>query len=56
MYAWCPRYSGPVNYDAAYEAVKAGIMEGFYGPPSTGVYSPSVQFTLFEMAKLALKK
>jgi len=36
--------------------VKAGICEGFYGPADKGVYSPSVQFTLFEMAKIALGK
>ena len=31
-------------------------MEGFYGPAQKGVYSPSVQFTLFEMAKSAFKR
>jgi urate oxidase len=50
------KYSGPCDYDAAFEGVKAAIFEGFYGPADKGVYSPSVQFTLFEMGKLALAK
>jgi urate oxidase len=46
------RYSSHVkDYDAAFAAVKAGIVAKFYGPAHTGVYSPSVQFTLMEMAK-----
>lgn len=51
------RYSGFVaDYDAAYNGVKAGIMEAFYGPPHKGVYSPSVQFTLMEMGKAVLAR
>ena len=51
------RYGGFVaDYDAAYEGVKAGIMQAFYGPPKGGVFSPSVQFTLMEMGKAVLAK
>jgi urate oxidase len=51
------KYSGYVSdYDAAYEGVKAGIVEAFYGPPHKGVFSPSVQFTLMEMGKAVLAK
>lgn len=31
-------------------------MEAFYGEPKKGVYSPSVQYTLFEMGKAVLAK
>ena len=50
------RYSGPVSYDQAYAAVKEAFGRAFWGPPKAGVYSPSVQYTLYEMAKLALAK
>jgi urate oxidase len=51
------KYGGFVaDYDAAYEGVKAGIMQAFYGPPKGGVFSPSVQFTLMEMGKAVLAK
>ena len=39
------------DYDAAFAGVKAAIVAKFYGPAHSGVYSPSVQFTLMEMAK-----
>ena len=52
----CFRYSGSTAYDSAYDAVKTALMEGFFGPAQKGVYSPSVQFTLFEMAKSVFKK
>ena len=50
------RYSGPVNYDKAYADVKQAFIKAFFGPPKSGVYSPSVQYTLYEMAKLALSR
>jgi urate oxidase len=51
------RYGGFVaDYDAAYEGVRAGIMQAFYGPAKGGVFSPSVQFTLMEMGKAVLAK
>ena len=34
----------------------AGICDAFYGEPSKGVYSPSVQYTLFEMGKAVLAR
>lgn len=40
----------PPCYDAAYNTAKGAIMDGFYGPPKSGVYSPSVQYTLHQMA------
>ncbi len=46
------RYGSHVkDYDAAFAGVKAAIVAKFYGPAHSGVYSPSVQFTLMEMAK-----
>lgn len=50
------RYSRPCKYDVAYEAVKAAIFDGFYGPADKGIYSPSVQYTLYDMARLAIKR
>ncbi|KAK9805934.1 hypothetical protein WJX73_006434 [Symbiochloris irregularis] len=50
------RYSGSVAYDAAYETTKSALSDAFFGPAQTGVYSPSVQYTLFQMAKEALKR
>lgn len=53
----CCRYSGHVSdYDAAYDGVKAGIADAFWGPPHVGVFSPSVQFTLMEMGKACLAR
>lgn len=51
------KYSGHVSdYDAAYDGVKAGIADAFWGPPHAGVFSPSVQFTLMEMGKACLAR
>ena len=44
------------SYDAAFETAKAAMLSTFFGPPNKGIYSPSVQFTLFEMAKAVLFK
>lgn len=46
----------PSDYDTAYAAVKAAFMERFYGPSKGGVYSPSVQLTLYEMGDAVIKK
>ncbi|XP_061429979.1 uricase-like [Lethenteron reissneri] len=35
------------DYDEARERVRACLLEAFAGPPDTGVYSPSVQRTLY---------
>lgn len=49
------RYTkAPECWDSAYQGVKAALLEAFYGPPKGGVFSPSVQFTLYQMAKLAI--
>lgn len=51
------KYAAPVrNYSAAYEGVKAAMVEAFFGPSKGGVYSPSVQYTLFEMARMAIDR
>ena len=56
MIAIC-RYSGDVkDYNKAYEGAKAAIISKFYGPPTKGVYSPSVQYTLYQMALEMLAK
>ncbi|CAM6084586.1 unnamed protein product [Calypogeia fissa] len=46
----------PYSYEEAYMAVKGALMSKFYGPTRGGVYSPSVQNTLYTMAKEALAK
>ncbi len=48
--------SVPPCYDAAYAAAKQAISDGFFGPARGGVFSPSVQYTLWEMGKLVLSK
>jgi urate oxidase len=50
-YAMAPRC-----YEAAYAAAKAGLVAAFYGPVKGGVFSPSVQFTLFQMGKEVLQR
>lgn len=46
----------PSDFDAAYTTVRAALMEGVFGPPKGGIYSPSVQYTLYQMACLALER
>jgi urate oxidase len=48
--------AGAFDYDRAYEAVRSGLLDAAFGPPKGGVYSPSVQYTLYEMAGLALRR
>ena len=43
--------AAPACYDAAYAAAKQGLLDAFLGPARGGVYSPSVQYTLYDMAK-----
>lgn len=45
------RYSGPCDYDASFAKGLAALGAAFFGPASGGTYSPSLQFTLFEMGK-----
>ena len=53
------RYSGElrnhIEYDRAFSNIKEMLLQNFFGPPDKGVYSPSVQFTLFEMGKAAIQ-
>lgn len=44
----------PDCYDAAFAAVKKALYSAFYGPADVGVYSPSVQYTLYQMAQQVL--
>lgn len=46
----------PMDYDATYEAVRTALLDGVFGPPKGGVYSPSVQYTLYQMASMALER
>lgn len=48
--------SGAFDYDAAYAAARSGLLDAAFGPSKGGVYSPSVQYTLFEMAGLAMRR
>jgi urate oxidase len=42
-------------YHQAFDAAKAAMASSFFGPPQQGVYSPSVQYTLFQMGKAAIE-
>jgi urate oxidase len=49
------KYSHPLpDFNAAFSAVKTAMSDAFYGPAHGGVYSPSVQYTLFQMGKAAI--
>ncbi|PNW74909.1 hypothetical protein CHLRE_12g504950v5 [Chlamydomonas reinhardtii] len=48
--------AAPACYDAAYAAAKQGLLDAFLGPARGGVYSPSVQYTLYDMAKNILDR
>ncbi len=50
------RYTAPAAYDAAFAAARGALLDAFLGPPACGVYSPSVQFTLFQMGRLLLER
>lgn len=43
-------------FTQSYQDVKNVLVDTFFGPPNAGVYSPSVQNTLFLMAKAALNR
>jgi hypothetical protein len=43
----CAQYAyQPMDYDATYSTVRSALLDGVFGPPKGGVYSPSVQYTL----------
>ncbi|KAM0000214.1 putative factor independent urate hydroxylase [Helianthus debilis subsp. tardiflorus] len=44
----------PLQFTEKYPCVKKVLMDTFFGPPKEGVYSPSVQATLYDMAKVVL--
>ena len=48
------RLAGPVAFDAAYASAMAALASTFFGPPSSGTYSPSLQYTLARMAEAVL--
>ncbi|KAI4370710.1 hypothetical protein MLD38_019030 [Melastoma candidum] len=43
-------------FNERYLEVKGVLMETFFGPPKGGVYSPSVQSTLYHMARAVLNR
>ena len=45
-----------LNFDRAWETVRDAVMEVFAGNPDTGIFSPSVQKTIYDFQKLALSK
>ncbi|KOB65966.1 Uricase, partial [Operophtera brumata] len=44
------------DFDNAWLTVKDAILDKFAGPPDIGVYSPSVQHTLYQAEKVVLEK
>lgn len=43
---------GPVKcYNTCYNQVLETLKELFFGPPNGGVYSPSVQYTMYQMVR-----
>lgn len=46
----------PPCFTSAFSAAKAALTETFFGPPHGGVYSPSVQRTLFLMGRAILDR
>eukprot|EP00889_Picochlorum_renovo_P000262 jgi/Picre1/27292/NNA_000261.t1 len=44
----------PTDYDKAYDSVLQACLSKFFGPPGAGVFSPSVQYTLYQMGKHAI--
>lgn len=49
-------YAHPLpDYHAPYTAIKEALASAFFGPPLKGVYSPSVQFTLYRMGEAAVQ-
>lgn len=48
--------SKPLYFTEKYLDVKKVLVDTFFGPPSVGVYSPSVQRTLYQMANAVLTR
>lgn len=43
------------DFDALYSGAKKAMLDTFYGPADNGVYSPSVQYTLYQMGDAIVK-
>lgn len=56
MATWDFSTATGVDFDNVWHTVKDCIMENFAGPPNTGIYSPSVQNTLYLTEKSILDK
>eukprot|EP00955_Chlamydomonas_euryale_P045931 353273-Chlamydomonas_euryale.AAC.24 len=51
------RYSSqPACYETAFNAARSAMIETFFGPPKQGVYSPSVQYTMYKMGEAMLDR
>lgn len=48
--------SKPMYFAERYADVRKVLVDTFFGPPDKGVYSPSVQSTLYQMAKAVLNR
>lgn len=48
--------SKPMYFTERYLDARKVLVDTFFGPPNKGVYSPSVQSTLYQMAKAVLNK
>ncbi|KAL6954525.1 factor independent urate hydroxylase, partial [Sarracenia purpurea var. burkii] len=48
--------SKPLQFTERYLDVKKVLVDTFFGPPKEGVYSPSVQRTLYQMAEAILAR
>ncbi|XP_028799453.1 uricase-2 isozyme 2 [Neltuma alba] len=46
----------PIYFTEKYLGVKKVLMDTFFGPPKEGIYSPSVQSTLYQMGKATLDR
>ncbi|CAG9099995.1 unnamed protein product [Plutella xylostella] len=53
---WTYESMRSADFDDAWLTVKDAILDKFAGPPDTGVYSPSVQHTLYQAEKVVLEK
>uniref|UniRef100_A0A7S2NPF3 Uricase n=1 Tax=Cyanoptyche gloeocystis TaxID=77922 RepID=A0A7S2NPF3_9EUKA len=52
------KYQNPeaIEYASVFPAIRDALIEAFAGPAHSGVYSPSVQFTLYQMASRVLQR
>jgi urate oxidase len=53
---WTYKHVRGLDFTQAWKTTKEAILDTFTGPPRKGVYSPSVQQTLYEAHKMALSK